>query len=275
MRLVPVDDEAEPDASWADVPYDESAAIRGGLGIDETGEGTVDRGGDDGCGGGIPVLGSAVHAVCRGVDWAANETRRAFVAGFGILRGASRAGRVLADRFGPQFDRLLDDLQHAGAELRDRLLDTPLGRALSDVVEVGERFLEWTRRECSGDAPPADGTGGSGHLVMAVAGIDSSIGRTGERSFGLDVDTLGYHGDEVHWYSYADDGGAYTADDTHGDLRLAAKRLADQLHALEADEPAREVDLIAHSQGGVVVQRFLEFEYDAVRPRASLRSGRS
>jgi hypothetical protein len=134
------------------------------------------------------------------------------------------------------------------------------------VVEVGERFLDWTDRECSKGAPPADGTGGSGHLVMAVAGIESSSAGADRRTFGLDVDALGYRHDEVHWFSYAADGGAYDASDTHGDLRRAAKRLAEQLRAIDAAEPGREVDLIAHSQGGVVVERFLQAEYDASDP---------
>jgi hypothetical protein len=101
---------------------------------------------------------------------------------------------------------------------------------------------------------------------MAVAGIDSAATTPGGRSFDLDVAALGYRAGEVHWFSYAADGGIYTAEDTRGDLRVAAKRLAEQLRAREAAEPGREVDLIAHSQGGVVVDRFLRFEYDASDP---------
>jgi hypothetical protein len=150
--------------------------------------------------------------------------------------------------------------------VRRQLLASPPGQLLGDLVEMGSRFLEWTRRECAGNAPAADGTGGSGHLLMAVAGIDSAAADADTRSYGLDTRALGYHADEVHWFSYASDGGAYTADDTHGELHAAARRLGEQLRALHEREPGREVDLIAHSQGGVVVDLFLRDVYDASNP---------
>jgi triacylglycerol esterase/lipase EstA (alpha/beta hydrolase family) len=43
---------------------------------------------------------------------------------------------------------------------------------------------------------------------------------------------------------------------------VAAQRLAGQLRALQRREPGREVDLIAHSLGGVVVETFLTRLYD-------------
>ena len=81
------------------------------------------------------------------------------------------------------------------------------------------------------------------------------------------VDALGYHRaeGEVRYFSYAADGGSYHTDDTHGDLRIAAAHLADQLRAMQREQPGREVDLIAHSQGGVVVDLFLD-EYRASDP---------
>ncbi|MFA5885199.1 MAG: peptidoglycan DD-metalloendopeptidase family protein [Acidimicrobiia bacterium] len=267
VRLVPLAD-ADPGVgtSWARARADEPVTLQQGLGRLAGAPPGAGAPGDGGCGGGIPVLGSAVDAVCAGVDWAAGQTRQALRAGLVVLAGAGRVGRALVAKLGPALDDLLDQIARGGALLRDRLLDSPLGRSLADVVEIGERFLEWTHRECATDAPAADGTGGSGHVVMGVAGIDSASPGADRRSFGLDVDALGYQHDEVHWFSYAADGGAYEKDDTHGDLRTAAKRLAAQLRAIDAAEPGREVDLIAHSQGGVVVERFLRFEYDASDP---------
>ena len=61
--------------------------------------------------------------------------------------------------------------------------------------------------------PAADGTGGSAHRVMVVAGINSS-GAAWDRgpTVDLDVDALGYHAaeGEVRYFSYAADGGRYT-----------------------------------------------------------------
>ena len=60
------------------------------------------------------------------------------------------------------------------------------------------------------------------------------------------------------------DGGDYVPADTEGPLLRAAHLLADQLRAMQRAEPGREVDLIAHSQGGVVVEAFLTQIYKEV-----------
>ena len=85
-------------------------------------------------------------------------------------------------------------------------------------------------------------------------------------SFDLDTDALGYDRADVHWFSYAEDGGAYGKDDTHRSLYESAGLLAAQLRAQQAREPGREVDLIAHSQGGVVVDVFLKLIYKPSDP---------
>jgi hypothetical protein len=101
---------------------------------------------------------------------------------------------------------------------------------------------------------------------MVVAGINSS-GAAWDRgpTVELDVDALGYHQaeDEVRYYSYAADGGRYTKNDTHRPIVESAALLAAQLRAMQREQPGREVDLIAHSQGGVVVDVFLEHFYRA------------
>jgi hypothetical protein len=267
VRLVPVDGRPGVGSSWARTPVGEAAALLDGFvpPVGAAPPGEADEPGGD-CGSGVPLVGPIVRVVCSGVDWAAARTREALRAGLSLLAGASREGRRLAARLAPELDALVDQLARGARAVATRYLDQPVMRVLADVVEIGERFLDWTDRECATDASAADGTGGSGHLVMAVAGIGSSAAAGDARSFGLDVDALGYHADEVHWFSYVDGGGAYGPDDTYGDLRAAAKRLAEQLRAIDAAEPGREVDLIAHSQGGVVVERFLRFEYDASDP---------
>ena len=69
------------------------------------------------------------------------------------------------------------------------------------------RYLD-ERGALRSGAPPADGTGGSGHRVMVVAGIGSKPAPT-VRTLDLPVDDLGYRDDEVAYFSYAADGGAY------------------------------------------------------------------
>jgi len=98
-----------------------------------------------------------------------------------------------------------------------------------------------------------------------VGGIDTA-GAPDHPTFGLDTRALGYRDDEVMYFSYASDGGAYRADRTHGDLQRAGLRLAEQLKRAQREHPGREVDLVAHSQGGVVIDVFLQDYYDAADP---------
>ena len=86
---------------------------------------------------------------------------------------------------------------------------------------------EWLaqRDHCDPHAPPANGEGGSGHRVMVVAGIDSTL--TGSKSsLSLPTSALGYHPDEVTYFSYSGSGGDYAPADTEGSIVLAARRLA-------------------------------------------------
>jgi Peptidase family M23 len=145
---------------------------------------------------------------------------------------------------------------------RDTLARSPVVGLLSVLGEFATRFSDWweQRGKCADDSPEADGTGGSTHLLLAVGGINSRGGP--ERpTFNLDAEALGYHDDEVTYFSYAPDGGRYLPEDTWGDLLRAANQLDAQLRQSQRDHPGREVDLIAHSQGGVVVDVFLQTVY--------------
>jgi len=121
------------------------------------------------------------------------------------------------------------------------------------------------RRHCDSHAPAADGTGGSGHRVMIIAGLDSSITHGGT-STALPARRLGYESKDVSYFSYARNGGDYTASDTEGSLLAAAWHLGAQLRELQRREPGREVDLIGHSQGGVVMTEFLAHVYHPSDP---------
>jgi hypothetical protein len=144
---------------------------------------------------------------------------------------------------------------------------TPLAAELHDLHLAGSRLLAWasSRLDCTSDtSAPASG-GGSGHLLMAVGGIDSATTADGS-SFALDTSALGYRTGEVRYFSYAAGAGPYGAPDTWQDLVLDAMSLRDQLRAMQRASPGREVDLIAHSQGGVVVDVFLQILYDPSDP---------
>jgi hypothetical protein len=237
-------------------------------GVSPPGDDSSGDGGAGGCGDGIPVFGDAISAGCDAlgavagevVDWSATSVGAALDEGLSLLEAAGELGRELVERLRDPLHGLLRTLGDAAVAARQALLASPLGQALSDLVEVGRRFWAWTQRVCSKDAPAADGTGGDGHLLMAVGGIDSRTAADGS-TFALDAKALGYAAGDVTWFSYAPGGGRYDKDATHGDLRKKAALLGAQLQQMAREHPGRPVDLIAHSQGGVVVDWFLVHVY--------------
>jgi hypothetical protein len=210
---------------------------------------------DSGGGGGIlddltGAVGSLPGAVggLAGAAWDAGTS-----AGGAVVRGAARYGSTL-----------LDQLRGAAGVAVRR---SPLAPMLEVAAEFGRRFHAWwkQRSNCSEASPPADGTGGSTHLLLAVGGINSR-GSPDTPTFSLDAAALGYHDDEVTYFSYARDGGEYRPEDTWKDLMRSARLLDAQLRRSQQQQPGREVDLIAHSQGGVVVDVFLQHVYEASDP---------
>lgn len=147
-------------------------------------------------------------------------------------------------------------------------LASPAGAPARDLVTAGRRVVRALRdgERCTPRASAHVG-GGSGHLLFAVGGINSATDPRTGRTFDLDTRALGYRRGEVGWFSYAADGGAYRPADTYRDLLAQARNLRTQLRAFAARHPGREVDLIAHSQGGVVVDAFLAYLYDPTDPR--------
>jgi hypothetical protein len=142
-----------------------------------------------------------------------------------------------------------------------------LAQPVADVRTMGERLLAYarSRETCTDDTRQPSSGGGSGHLVMTVAGINSSQGANGG-GLAVDAAALGYRSGEVTSFTYSRDGMAYTKEDTYSELRGEAKSLGNQLRALQRRNPGREVDLVAHSQGGVVVAEFLAHVYDTGDP---------
>jgi hypothetical protein len=74
---------------------------------------------------------------------------------------------------------------------------------------------------------------------------------------------LGYPEERIYRFSYRGRDGAdlhepYDSADTYGDLRVAAAGLRELLLEIARRHAGRDVDLIAHSQGGIVARVFLE-----------------
>jgi hypothetical protein len=107
--------------------------------------------------------------------------------------------------------------------------------------------------------PPTD------NIAVAVAGIGSST--TSGRHAGMYehvVEDLGYPGGRIYRFSYAGIDGPhlhqpYRSTDTFAGIEESARLLGDLLRMIARRHPGDDVDLIAHSQGGIVARSFLEF----------------
>jgi hypothetical protein len=227
----------------------------------------ADEGGD--CGDDVPIVGGVVSAACDVGSWVGDRSGEALDTGLDVLHRVTGVAGDVLDELRAPLRETLATLRAVPADFAAQVARTPIGMLALDIVEIGRRFVDTVTAECSDDAPPADGTGGSGHRVMVVAGINSS-GLAGDRgpTVGLDVGALGYHRGEgeVRYYSYASDGGPYDASDSRKKLETSAMQLGEQLRVMQREQPGREVDLIAHSQGGVVVDYFIDNLYQAGDP---------
>lgn len=142
-------------------------------------------------------------------------------------------------------------------------------RLATHVARIAEGVAEWwpTRDRCTPAAttpPPPRGR----RIVIAVAGI----GSTSERAAVDDVrtDALGYARADVIRFSY--NGGrvpgagddrtipvtTYDARDSQQDLFQAGRHLRELVDRVAAAHPGVPIDVIAHSQGGVVARLALE-----------------
>jgi hypothetical protein len=174
-------------------------------------------------------------------------------------------------------------LQHAGGAMGDwlrgteRQLQQTIGHYASRVTMPGAMLdasltmrTAWHRarraasRPCTRDhravAAPAER-----RVALLVAGLGSHSARSTIDQ--VQTSRLGYAPADVLRFSYA--GGrvpdptdrfatipatTYDAPATQLDLRATATRLADLVEAVAADAPGVPIDLLAHSQGGVVVR---------------------
>jgi Peptidase family M23 len=239
--------------------------------------------GDD-CAGGVPLveqvcdageaLGettvTAAEATADAAEWVANG---AVDLGLAALRAAGSAAAAMADRI-ERTVRAVARVVTAAAEgivgaadAAAEILASAAGAVFQAVLRAG-RYLYEHLTTCPQPAPVAHPKG-SGNIVVAVGGLMSSRERKRRRdgstvltsSFDFRPRKLGYDRRDVAYFSYAADSPEYGVDDTFGDLHAKARLLAAQVKAWGAQHPGRSLDLIGHSEGGVVIDLFLMDSY--------------
>ena len=130
---------------------------------------------------------------------------------------------------------------------------------------AGDLYGWWEQRDdCTpaGVEPPRPR---ERRLAVKVAGLGSS-GTEGSID-DLDTTALGFAPADVTRFSYRDGDGPYTPRDTTVDIRHSARRLRELLQRLAADNPGVPIDVLAHSQGGLVARSALTDEFDGLDPR--------
>jgi hypothetical protein len=105
--------------------------------------------------------------------------------------------------------------------------------------------------------PPND------NVAIAVAGIASKTrGRDAADMYHPGPAFFGYPEERTYLFSYRGSNDEdlhedYARTDTYGDIGTAAARLGELVERVRRRHPGRGIDLIAHSQGGIVARTFL------------------
>lgn len=134
-----------------------------------------------------------------------------------------------------------------------------LGRSLvpAETVGTGARDCRPPRELVRPELPPND------NIAVAVAGITSKTrGGVSADIYEYGPELLGYPRAATYHFSYAGTEGTrfhepYGRRDTYIDIRTAAARLRALMRRIAEAHPGRHVDLIAHSQGGIVARTYL------------------
>lgn len=140
-------------------------------------------------------------------------------------------------------------------------LENPPGAHVARFASAADAWWK-ARQTCTPDSVPAPKLP-ERHVLVRVAGLGSTS--EGGAIDDVDAAALGYADGDVFRYSYR--GGtskenAYAATDTTSDLRQSGRRLRDLLARIEADHPGVPIDIVAHSQGGLVARSALTDEAD-------------
>ncbi|MDQ6927242.1 MAG: hypothetical protein M3159_01105, partial [Actinomycetota bacterium] len=105
------------------------------------------------------------------------------------------------------------------------------------------------------------------HLAVLVGGLGSSSNNAAIDN--VDTGALGYAPTDVMRFSY--NGGTtkehpYDPSDSTADIRQSGRRLRELLERLTAENPGVPIDILAHSQGGLVAREALADEIDPGSP---------
>ena len=166
-------------------------------------------------------------------------------------------------------DRAVQEVLDRVDEVRGIALLGYEGRPLTHVGRFAAAAWEWrkARETCTPESVPVPRLE-ERHVAVMVAGLGSTS--AGDSIDAVDTAALGYAPPDVYRYSYlggATDQHPYAPTDTTADLHQSAKHLRELLERVAAERPEVQIDIIAHSQGGIVARTALTDEVDGHDPR--------
>ncbi len=166
-------------------------------------------------------------------------------------------------------------IEWAGGEIKEKFGEL-LGAAhyvheanpVTQVIRLGGAGIAWARQrlECTAEGV-AQPRLQERHLAVLVGGLGSTSRNAA--IYELDTSALGYAEADVSRFSYRGASTAvmpYEAAETTVDMRHSARLLREYLQATAAEHPGVPIDVIAHSQGGVVAREALTNEFDGLDP---------
>lgn len=140
------------------------------------------------------------------------------------------------------------------------------GAHLSRFASAAKAWWD-ARQTCTPESVPAPKVQDR-HILVRVAGLGSTSDDAAIDD--LNAATLGYAEADVHRFSYR--GGTikenpYGVADTTNDIRESGRRLRELLARLAEENPGVPIDIVAHSQGGLVARSALTDEGEPTDPR--------
>lgn len=179
-----------------------------------------------------------------------------------VVAGGAQAVGWARDRAVAAAADQLDELRGAVALAVD-------GQPITHLVRLAGAIEDWSRlrRTCTPEAVRAPRLQ-ERHLAVLVAGLGSTSGHASVDD--VDTGALGFAPTDVVRFAY--NGGttaehSYSAADSTADMRRSARLLGELLERLQAGHPGVPIDVIAHSQGGIVARLALTDEAEAGDPR--------
>ena len=183
-----------------------------------------------------------------------------------VIDAGAEAVAWASDQATEAFLATVDDYVDKGRGALHYAIENRPTAHLSRFVEAAQAGSE-ARTTCMPATVPAPKLQ-ERRILVRVAGLGSKSSR--DSIDDLDAAALGYApGDDVR-FSY--NGGTtkeneYVATDTTGDIRESGRRLRELLARIEAANPGVPIDIVAHSQGGIVARSALTDEGEPTDPR--------